>query len=635
MLARLTRFLLNCNIPDGKGESYVFLGPELLVHIQALDAALDKYQTPKAGGPQIEAYDVGEDEDGEVGDDIDVDDPQFEHVSEEDGSKYIPPGTTGGRSADRETVGSNSPGVQVPPPTNRYRRPWASDPEEAHARDAYHVPLPSNTIMHGLIHAVLFAAFAQPVNTYVPGGKHHPISLFLALIGITPFGTFKPIDHISPLMARLLYGARITVSNQILIDHADEHGLTTSAPVMTTAEKYIHLLREHSEGTAFREIVHAMTWSRRVARATLTIPRFMPCSEDGMVFEFDGRKHHFRDLVAMCQGTLGTLERRILQLFHRAGVPGNELPSPESLVKIKDNINNKVPGYCVFRDPKLPLHRFHDVFAKNLGLKEEFISVVEGEEHYVTDKWMELSKMIREIMELFFMCCHLMGGAVSRGTSICADSYANPPRGSRNLAYSNSVALIISTYSKLSEGRSYDQVIVRAHCARLSYVILLVLTTIRPLDLFITRNFIAHRYKHNEERLIHLADTYMHFTGGIIFTTTDLTRILRRKTEEYMGYRYSTSDIRQMWCYAKDKFVCAPRHMRHITKHIVLQAGHGPQEEMHSYGVIALCGALRNGDIELYKRISEEYHRCLGISGLEVIDVISTCNSQNLFGDGH
>lgn len=603
---------------DASDQPYVFLSPTLRSHIRALKAALDKLAGP--GDGDSAHFDVGDEEDGEEGDDIDVDDPQFDYIPDEDEDEYVPPTTGDGDESEDDQDSGYKRVISADP----YRPSSAWDPAMVDA-GAYEEPLPHNEEIHKLVHSLLFDLFEQPVNEGIPAGQYHPIPLFLTLIGITPSGDFKPLEHIPPLLAQFQYGIRITVTHEIIIRHAQYHPPPSKQPLMSTASELAYLVHDDQDGTAFNEVRQALTSASRVVRLTPTRPRFMACNPDATIFEFDGKKNHVRNLTEMSQGLLGTLEKKVLRLFKTGGVTAPQLPTFDDILDIKDDVNNKEPGYSVFHDPKLPLHHFRTAFATNLALNDKFVTVVDGEEHYVKYQWQRLSKMIRIITELLFVCCHLMCGAVSRGTSISADTYANPERGLRNFCWSDTGGIFYSAFCKVSDSRGYDKVIVRSQPPRLSYITLLYLLVIRPLDLFITREFIKPKFK-DAKHLTYLANTYIFFTGGIILTTSDLTRILRHWTSLYLGTPYSTSDIRQIWCYLKDHFVCRPRHTRFIANHIALQSGHGAVQAKRWYGVSAPRGAPMSQDTELFKRSSEQYHLYLGISGLDVMDVACMCH---------
>lgn len=592
LLARYILFIINC-LALSDEDRHFSLPDDTTVHAQNLRAALATASSVYHSSPNTTQ---GEDDDDtaveEEEDDDDVDDPQYDIPGDETNS-----GST-------EVFGTASGATSPPATPSDPFRPWEVDND-----DAYIAPLLSDDTVLPLIHRLLFALFTQPSGIKV-GMSQDPLVVFTVLENLTDDNTFKPIEGVPPMLAQLQYSIRMCIICEIM-----------TAESTTTQEDVLSWVKLSKPDSPFTFIRTTLSKVSKVVLTMSTRSRFHNLAHDGSLFEFDGQKIHVRSIIRMVQAMLATLEHRIMDLLARAGVTMKDLPEWALLQKIQDDVGCKKRGYSLFEDPDNNLEKYRTLLLLKFSKMDGFGTLMSDSTPDIIDPaWMDLSAEIKDITELLLACCHLMCGAVARGTSIAAETWRNPPWGRRNFCWSGGVGAFFSGHAKSSHALGYDLVIVRTQPQRLSFLTFIYLLVIRPLDLTITSALKLHSTPSVAAACLQ-GHFYLFWTQGERLSPRHLRRILRLWTRKYLGVAYGISQIRQIWCFLKDYFV--QEHRPYLADLADWQYGHNPKQARQNYGVTYRWAAPNAADTATFKRISEEYHRVLGISGNEMMDLES------------
>lgn len=519
-------------------------------------------------------------EDDEFDDDIDVLDSQYDFVSDDD--------------QDLEETGNL--GQEPTHPAHHYGTlPSYSDA-------GFIDPHPSDAIILPLIHQLLFSLFARHIDADT-SGTPDVIVTFAALESSRMDGTFKSPRSCPPIFVKFLYCIRMCMLKQIIMEMTSSQTPTSSINIKSP---HLQWVKSTNPSSVLMWVHGAMVSVSRVA-FKMTLPSYIvPVSPDRHIVEFNGRPFNYRGVFEMVQAVLATLENLVRELLGMASVNLADLPSPDHLQAINDDVSEARPGYSIFSDASNGFSRYADFLSERFKRAEGYMRTVRGEAGLNSFRWVDLSWRIREITLLILMAFYLTRGAVKQGVRLCSETYTNTNEGARNLCWS------------LGAGISYTDgarvhLIAHAQCPRLSYITFLYLLLIRPLDTFITIHFDLQS-AYSPAQLHHLANTYVFFTMGRLLTTKDLTKILKTWTLEYMGFSCGTSAIRQMWNYMKDHMISGSPRLGLFSNHVARQAGHNYQQAKRSYGRTGDRGTSIDAEIIAFTAVSKEYHILLGIS---------------------
>lgn len=472
---------------------------------------------------------------------------------------------------------------------------------------------PDDDTIIPLIHQILFGLIGSPIDSSPE--SQHPVVLFFILLNFTEHSTFKSVGSIPTPLFAFKWCVKLCVFHEMVISHGLLHA-TSSTTLFKSGQSLLRLVITGSPGTALAWAQTVITLASSTTHHSPPRPQILPCGNAGTTFELRGRKLDLNGLATMEQAMLATLENRVLDVFTVIGIKEKQLPSSEILKSVVDDPNNKTLGYSIFTSPLLK--DFSTLAIKKLLRDPSYTEFpAEGQEHYVSGKWITLSDQIGEIIELLFACCHLMRGPVATGEVQCKETFTNTEDGFRNWCWKadEQLGLFYAGSTAALNNLSLSTTVVRSQCRRLSYVTLLILLILRPLDIWITKHMKLTTIPHEE--ITYLAENYMYFTCDKVLAPTDLTRILRLWTKKYFGVPYTISDIRLIWGYITRRFISTSDELAHLQPYLTLQAGHSITESIRSYG--RSDDRSRSATTEGFICISEAYHALLGVSGNDLI----------------
>lgn len=477
-------------------------------------------------------------------------------------------------------------------------------------------PHPHDKTVIPLIHDLMFHLVSHPIDS--SPGSRHPLVLFFVLANLTENSIFRPVGGMVFSLHAFKYGAKICVYRQITLNHRQGGDLPPKS-LLEEGRLLLPLLFPGSPGTAMTWVQTAHSIIIHTSKLSPPRPRFLPCDDTGALFEYKGRKQHLRDIVTMEQAMLATLENDVCDFCTTLGIVKGDLPSPDELASIRDDANNATPNYSIFTDPALPLHKFSKLAINKLVHNPSYVEISNTGTHYPAEIWSDTSNAIKRIAELLFACSYLMRGPVGTGEVICRETYVNTPDAYRNWCYDHreKMGLLYASSTAVLNNLSSSTTVIRAQCPRLSYITLLYLLIIRPLDIWITITLKLSKLTENDVNL--LGQTYVHFACDKVFTPTVLTKVIRTWTGAYLGVSYSTSDVRQIWGYVTRRCIRTSDRLGHLLAYLDLQAGHSVKEATRSYG--RTNDRSQTVPTDGFISISKAFHELFGVSEGDTIDL--------------
>lgn len=467
-----------------------------------------------------------------------------------------------------------------------------------------------SNLQHMALHQLLLSLFSE-----IPHSKaHHPVTAFVWFRHIKNGVHYPGIMAIPSILSQLQYGIRVTVLREIMDRHKQS---TSNAHVDDLATELLPLV-ELGRNTVFGWVRNINTVISQAARATAGRPMIQWLSDDGEEFSFEGHPLSHTKICNLVQAMVAKLEESFSQLLTLANLSLGDLPPWERLC---DNVSNEDPGYSVFNDPRNQFGSSRRLFLNQLALNPDFCHRVGKRLEWNLDAARTILRSIEEFACLLLAVEYMTGGGPPRGSELCASLYQNLGSRARTLTVAGDVLVNFAGHGKTAEHHAVEASFARAVPRRVAYIQFIFLLIIRPVDEFLSLKV------HNpvsEEELKLLSQSHIYYVNRRLLTTRDISRILRRWTEEWF-------DLPRGWGIGKmrhilidvghDRVVMSPRYRTaqdqiKVPESIDLQAGHSTMVATSTYA-IPEGGRRYMSPRELHGWItlSDIYHEHFGIKG--------------------
>lgn len=362
-------------------------------------------------------------------------------------------------------------------------------------------------------------------------------------------------------------------------------------------------------GTPFAWVRRMVHLAAKLANSGNYMPKFMWCDKEGQSFMFEGNKITVNEVSKLMKASIKVVHDRAEEMYEALGVPKKFTGYWTGL---RDNLAERNGNYNFTRhSSNIRVTEIAKDALKSVLNSERFGKVLDGKMVWHHKKIRTALQSSAAFLKALLVAMYLTGGQPPRGPELTRCLLVNHAGRIRNIFTYDDHAITVLFANKTSYSGSGDKAIARVYPQDLSWIILMYILIIRPIELVLAS------YLGIDETMLEQDRTYLFSLLGRLFDSEDLSGGLRQLVGvclKEFPKGLGLSDTRQVLTYMSQKTVA-----REVTQERValldLQAGHTTEIAKRWYGKEEhyFSGSLTEDELKAYMEISFAHHRAFGL----------------------
>jgi hypothetical protein len=400
-----------------------------------------------------------------------------------------------------------------------------------------------------------------------------PTICLLALAMLKPDGSFRSPTQTTPFIAKLVYCLRLIFLIAIHAKNNETQSCDLYSPWFTekidSTFNFLCTLQHQASALAYSEtLMPRIVWTDRTTYRTMRYK--------GSSVSFDGLQNVFKKME---EDAIKCWENDVLM----------QLPLRVNYDQIIDDLSNTTVDYSFFSDKRNVCFENRDQLAEAIMehpiLSKKFCNDENG---VLTWNVMALQKWLfnySKFQNIQLASIEMKAGSPGRGTEICCLEYRNThTRPQRGVYIMGTHLAVVCQYHKSGSITGKDKLIPHSLDAVTSDLVIQDLSIARPFA-----ELAAYICYPHDQDIQDYYDSYLFVNNKNLFTTTDITNVLKTYTlpvyDIGLGvndWRHISAAFRRKICPGLEDIIEDDGNQETVQ---ALQSGHTRQTENRIYGI--------------------------------------------------